>query len=326
MKIVILDGEMAGKQFRLPKKITRIGRGKGLEINIPVDRSISRRHAVITKELGQFYLEDLGSVNGTFLLTAEEQDEEVDRVALGHGTKFIVGETTLQMVRGSAGVRIHEGPDGKKLAICQAPEKFKKAMFDPKGVVIKQEEKVPDRDPDTGNLVKLRLLPKPKRIIKNISNLLITLLVIVFTVALVLIAIHTIISFGAKDNTSPIHRAVLIGNGKVVELLINWGNDVDSKDASSRTPLHLAIATNNKEIAELLILRGANVNIQDSQGNTPLHIAAEKGDAILTELLVSNEAKLNIKNNEDKTPLALSRRNGSVGTSKIIRNAGGSIY
>lgn len=53
---------------------TLIGRGEECAIQIGWERSVSRRHARITQQSGLYWLEDLGSTNGT-LLTARGSDE-----------------------------------------------------------------------------------------------------------------------------------------------------------------------------------------------------------------------------------------------------------
>lgn len=56
---------LRGEEFALGQSAT-IGRVSENEIVVP-DREVSRHHAAITREAGQYYIEDLGSLNGTWL-------------------------------------------------------------------------------------------------------------------------------------------------------------------------------------------------------------------------------------------------------------------
>ncbi|MFP4498306.1 MAG: HD domain-containing phosphohydrolase [Vulcanimicrobiota bacterium] len=97
-KLVIINGDLEGQEFELTSSFNSMGREEGVDIHIPNDPSISRRHAVIRKEFGKFILEDLGSTNGTFIVNSSGKDEEVVQSILSDGKVFRVGKTTLQFV------------------------------------------------------------------------------------------------------------------------------------------------------------------------------------------------------------------------------------
>jgi PAS domain S-box-containing protein len=79
----ILNGELAGKQFRLSDRDVVIGRHPDCDIVIS-DETISRRHARIVNRGGGYYLEDQGSRNGT-----TRNGYRVDApVRLLHGDRF----------------------------------------------------------------------------------------------------------------------------------------------------------------------------------------------------------------------------------------------
>jgi phosphoserine phosphatase RsbU/P len=64
--LVILKGQDAGKEFPLREEPALIGRLADADIHIPSD-VVSRRHARVWGEGGAFFIEDLGSANGTLL-------------------------------------------------------------------------------------------------------------------------------------------------------------------------------------------------------------------------------------------------------------------
>jgi pSer/pThr/pTyr-binding forkhead associated (FHA) protein len=72
----------------------RIGRDPSNQIVLNDDRYTSRYHAWITYEAGKFWLEDLGSTNGT-LLNGELVEK---REQLRSGDKIKIGETEMTFV------------------------------------------------------------------------------------------------------------------------------------------------------------------------------------------------------------------------------------
>jgi predicted component of type VI protein secretion system len=85
-QVVMSKGPTPGKIFNLGGSNITIGRDINVEIviNIP---EISRRHAQLRLEGGVYYLEDLGSTNGTFVngqrLTAPHRMREGETIMLG---------------------------------------------------------------------------------------------------------------------------------------------------------------------------------------------------------------------------------------------------
>ena len=72
-----------------------IGRGRGCEISIE-DNFMSHKHSRIFKEDGGFFIEDLGSTNGTFLNGKEVTD---DALELLDGDKIGIGQIEFMFIR-----------------------------------------------------------------------------------------------------------------------------------------------------------------------------------------------------------------------------------
>ena len=64
--VVRSGGGRAGETFHPSQERTSIGRSPDCEIFLD-DVTVSRQHAVLTEKNGQFFIQDEGSLNGTFL-------------------------------------------------------------------------------------------------------------------------------------------------------------------------------------------------------------------------------------------------------------------
>ncbi len=64
--VVRAGGGRSGEVFSLQREETSVGRSPDCDIFLD-DVTVSRRHAVIREQDGRFVVEDLGSLNGTFL-------------------------------------------------------------------------------------------------------------------------------------------------------------------------------------------------------------------------------------------------------------------
>lgn len=102
-KLVIERGESAGKEFIISGEETNIGRWDadgGIFPDIDLDThdpeaKVSRRHARIVWQSGQFSVEDLGSTNGTFINRGRRLLPG-DKQPLKNGDEIIVGKTFLR--------------------------------------------------------------------------------------------------------------------------------------------------------------------------------------------------------------------------------------
>lgn len=82
------------RKYKVPTYPMFIGRDKKLAICVPVP-AVSRQHAKVFEKQGVYYLQDLGSINGTFL-----NDRRIlDPVALNDGDRIKIG-ITKQFPRG----------------------------------------------------------------------------------------------------------------------------------------------------------------------------------------------------------------------------------
>jgi pSer/pThr/pTyr-binding forkhead associated (FHA) protein len=90
--IVRAPPAMAGMTFLLADELT-VGRSPGCGISLPDDTYVSSVHARVFRRADGYYLEDLGSTNGTFVFS-----ERIGApVHLRPGDQFQVGQTILEL-------------------------------------------------------------------------------------------------------------------------------------------------------------------------------------------------------------------------------------
>ncbi|HVF56664.1 MAG TPA: FHA domain-containing protein [Pyrinomonadaceae bacterium] len=102
-RLVIHRGRSVGKEFPLSDDESQIGRwdadgGIFPDVDLDADdpeAKVSRRHARITRRGEQYYIEDLGSTNGTFINRGRRLLPG-DRQLLRDGDEVIVGKTFLR--------------------------------------------------------------------------------------------------------------------------------------------------------------------------------------------------------------------------------------
>jgi pSer/pThr/pTyr-binding forkhead associated (FHA) protein len=70
-----------------------IGRREGCDVCLNYDSQVSRDHALVVFDGEQFWLEDTGSLNGTYI----DEEKITGRVAIEPGQLFRVGRTWLRV-------------------------------------------------------------------------------------------------------------------------------------------------------------------------------------------------------------------------------------
>jgi len=87
--LVVKHGRRRGATLSLSSTRNIIGRGEHNDIVLD-DEAVSVQHAVVLYEEGDFYIQDLGSVSGTFV-----NEEEITKCKLSDGDQVRLGEEVL---------------------------------------------------------------------------------------------------------------------------------------------------------------------------------------------------------------------------------------
>jgi sigma-B regulation protein RsbU (phosphoserine phosphatase) len=87
----VIQGAFPGKQYDLETGRSVMGRSPDCEVVLDV-AAVSRRHAVVTKENDQFFIEDMGSRNGTFV----NGQRVVDRTPLRNGDQVLICDMLME--------------------------------------------------------------------------------------------------------------------------------------------------------------------------------------------------------------------------------------
>lgn len=100
--LVAREGQLVGQRWTIDDDEFMIGRGSDCGVVLP-ERQVSRYHVVIRRKDGRYFLEDLGSKNGTHLNgtqiqgTVPLQDGDEIQIALAVKLVFVGTDATLPL-------------------------------------------------------------------------------------------------------------------------------------------------------------------------------------------------------------------------------------
>lgn len=114
-----------------------------------------------------------------------------------------------------------------------------------------------------------------------------------------------------KSSSSLLHIACGAKKQDIMELLLEYGADVNAADADSKTPLHLACTEQHADLIRYLLENGADPTVRDKNGDTPLHLLVKESKEQTTaciDLLLGKDADINAVNNFMQTPFFVCAR------------------
>ena len=99
-------------------------------------------------------------------------------------------------------------------------------------------------------------------------------------------------SVWAGDMSQSLFKAVEERNISKIKLILESGNDVNSKDEMGQTALMYACMQGYKDVSEFLLSRGADVNAKDDVSGTALIYASTQENESLVNLLLEKRLML----------------------------------
>ncbi|GAW22607.1 hypothetical protein ANO14919_121490 [Xylariales sp. No.14919] len=114
------------------------------------------------------------------------------------------------------------------------------------------------------------------------------------------------LAFGGDGTAMVLHMAAFQGSNTMVEILLKYGEDVDTKCPGT------VYVENRTDPA-------APVNIQVEEGLTALHLAALLGNDGLVKLLLKKGADVKVKSGNQMTPLDVARAMGNESTILLLQ-------
>ena len=109
----------------------------------------------------------------------------------------------------------------------------------------------------------------------------------------------------------------------VVQVLIDAGADIDTKDNEGRSPLHYACNNGLSDIVKMLVEAGAGVRDTDNEGDTCLILAAYFGHTETVRYLVGlPEVELNHRADDNKTALQYAVEQNHTDIAQLLIAAG----
>ena len=120
-----------------------------------------------------------------------------------------------------------------------------------------------------------------------------------------------LITTGDSVKCTPLHWACLYGQLEAIEVLYNYGVDINIKNKYNKTPLHFACDGGHSDCVQYLVERGANVYVEDSRGLPPRCDDKTKelfdrlwyGTPLMRAMLQQNTNDFNrlLQNNDEET-------------------------
>ena len=162
-----------------------------------------------------------------------------------------------------------------------------------------------------------------------------------------------------RDNYTALHIAVHFKHADVVQVLIDAGADIETKNDKGHSPLHVASILGELKAMTMLVKAGADVrateanratclipaacfghtdtvrylaglpevdlNHQENRNNTALHYAVERKHADVVEVLIGAGADIETKNDEGHSPLHVASISGELKAMKMLVEAGADV-
>ena len=145
--------------------------------------------------------------------------------------------------------------------------------------------------------------------------------------------VELILNYGADINQFdyqgkvPLHYAAKNKDygTKIISCLVGKGCSVNKRDYWGQTPLHEGVANENLNFVNCLISNNADLHRADDTGITPIHVASMKYNTAFVKCLLDNNADVNVPDMNNSTPLHLAAWVDADDTANELINNGANI-
>jgi ankyrin repeat protein len=124
---------------------------------------------------------------------------------------------------------------------------------------------------------------------------------------------------------TPLSKAAMFGHSAIVELLLDYGADINAGTTKQFTPLHAASYQGQTECVEILCKRRANAMAQTVEQWLPFHFAAVRGKSDVVEIFLDMGVPLEAMTVKLKTALHLAAYSGYVDIVRALLNRGANL-
>ena len=129
-----------------------------------------------------------------------------------------------------------------------------------------------------------------------------------------------------RNKRTALYRALMKGDSRMIDALIDAGADVEAKPIWGLPPLLDASSDGNLSIVETLVEAGASVRARDNEKHTPLTIAAQYGHTDTVRYLVGlKDVDVNHTAHENETALHSAATEGHSDMVQVLIDAGADI-
>lgn len=111
------------------------------------------------------------------------------------------------------------------------------------------------------------------------------------------------LDFQGNDENTALITAIINGQIRLAENLINYGADVNKKGQYGCSALHRACQYDYDDVVKSLIEHGADVNAESGAGFTPLRIAIGNDNEVIVKCLIRNYANIDEEDENGYSPL-----------------------
>ena len=131
------------------------------------------------------------------------------------------------------------------------------------------------------------------------------------------------VNYRGMCSETALHCAVNQGHPDMVQVLIDVGADIDTRNDDGHSPLHCASQEGALEVVKMLVEAGAGVNATDYDGTTSLIFAAINGETETVRYLVGlPEVDVNHCDSDNETALDWAMAEGYSDVVQVLIDAG----